>query len=183
MSPSLLLAISILAALFPTPLGKRLEKLCGVLQTQGWTVPVDPQTNKPGPKAEMRLGNLMYLCTLEHWLPGGGPGHAPDLQALISSDGDEDSVILSADVWCQADEAATLDKLAKQVTEAIPAVPPAIAEAIRAAKPRKITVDGVTYEVTPQNIDADACANVAPEDFGPVFMKVDVSIKSAPRKP
>src|SRR5258708_4145997 len=182
MSPSVLLALSILAALFPTPLGKRVEKLCGVLQTQGWTVPVDPRTNKPGPKAEMRLGNLMYLCTLEHRLPGGGPGHAPDLQALVSSDGDEDSLFFSADIWCEADQAATLDALAKQVNQALGPVPPGIAEAIRAATPRKITADGVMYEVAPQNIDARACANVAPGGFGAVFMKIDVSIKSAVRK-
>src|SRR5258708_38197967 len=116
MSPSVLLALSILAALFPTPLGKRVEKLCGVLQIQGWTVPVDPQTNKPGPKAEMRLGNLMYLCTLEHRLSGGGPGHAPDLQAVVrSGEDDEDSLIFSADVWGERDQAATTAALSRQV--------------------------------------------------------------------
>jgi hypothetical protein len=182
MNPACLLAVSILLSLFPTPLGKRVQKLCAVLQVEKWTVPIDPLTNKPGPRAETRLGNLMYLCTLEHRLPGKGSGHAPDLQALISSDGDENSLILSADVWCEADQAATLDALAKEVAAALGGtVPPAISEAIRSAKPLKVTVDGVAYEVEPQHIDADACTNVAPRELGAVFMKVDVSIKSPPK--
>src|SRR6185369_4897719 len=61
------------------PFEKPLKKTCAELQNDGWTAPVDPQTNKPA-KAEMSIAGAMYLCMLTHTLKPAGSGHAPDMQ-------------------------------------------------------------------------------------------------------
>ena len=164
------------------PFAKNVPKVCAQLRKDGWTAPVDPSTNKPG-EAEMIVPGVMYLCMVEHVLPAKGAGHAPDLQALLSNDGTEASIILSADVWCEADQAAALDALAKQVerslTTAEAHVPDSVTAAIRAAKKTKVTADGLTFEVVPVSVDAEACGRVRPGRLGPVLMKVDVSVKPA----
>jgi hypothetical protein len=160
------------------PLGKRIPKVCAQLQSDGWTAPVDLRTKKPG-RAEMNIPGVMYMCTLEHLLTGKGTGHAPDLQALLSNDGDDESLILSADVWCEADEAATFDALAKQLERSLGGAPEAVTQAIRARKKLRLEADGMAFIVEPIEVDADACAHVRPDQLvGPVRIKIDVAVKS-----
>jgi hypothetical protein len=160
-------------------LGRNVPKMCAQLLKEGWTAPRDPLTNKPG-KAEMNVPGVMYICMVEHQLPTKGDGHAPDLQALLSKD-TEASVILSANVWCEVDEAATLDALAKQVERSLAVadlkVPDGVLAAIRAAKQTKVSADGLSFEVVPISVDPDACSSVPADELGAVFMKVDVSVK------
>lgn len=182
MNAGFFLALSILAALFPTPLGKRLHQLCARMESEGWTAPVDPATNRPAAQAEMQASSVLYMCTLAQKLKGAGPGRSPDLQAALSSNGEEDSVIFSASVWCAGDQAATLDVLARQVNAALETVPPTITAAIRSAKQAKVTVNGLTYEVSVDHINATACSDVKPGGLGPVFMKLNVSVTSSLKK-
>jgi len=120
------------------------------------TAPVNPETLKPA-----------------------GPGHAPDLQALLSEAGKERSIVLSASIWCAADRAPTFDALAKQLERVAGSVPESIAAAVRAGKEAKATAGGLTFEVVPVEVDAQACGNVPAGELGPVMMKVDVEVKPA----
>lgn len=160
------------------PFGKTLPKTCAQLQREGWTAPIDPQTNKPG-KAEMSISGVMYLCMLTHALKPAGSGHAPDLQALLSNDGDESSIILSADIWCAADRTATFEALAKQIERVTSGVPPPISSAIRAGTAAKAAAKGLTFEVVPVQVDSGACERVSAGQLGPVLMKIDVKIQPA----
>jgi hypothetical protein len=172
-----LLALSMPAA--AQSLGKNVPKICAQLLKEGWTAPTDPLTNKPG-KAEMIVPGVMYICMVEHELPTKGDGHAPGLQALLSKDTDA-SVILSASVWCEVDQTATLDALAKQVERSLAVaainVPDGVLAAIRAAKQTKVSADGLSFEVVPISVDPDACSRVPADELGAVLMKVDVSVK------
>ena len=178
-----ILAICFLAALaMPAAaqsLGKNVPKMCAQLLKEGWTAPADPLTGKPG-KAEMNVPGVMYICMVEHELPTKGDGHAPGLQALLSKS-TETSVILSASVWCEVDQAATLDALAKQVERSLAVanieVPDGVLAAIRAAKETKVSADGLSFEVVPISVDPDACSRVPADELGAVLMKVDVSVK------
>lgn len=171
-----LLALPVTAATFP----KSLHNVCAQLQKDGWTAPLDPLSGKPM-QAEMDVRGVMYLCNLERVLPrAGGTGHPPDLQALLSNDGKENSVILAASIWCEADQPAALEALVKAVTSVFGAPPPdTIAAAIRAAKEAKVTADGLSYEVDTVHIYADACRDVPANKLGPVLMKVEVAVKAA----
>ena len=171
------LALSLPLSASAQPFGKPLQKTCAQLRSDGWTAPVNPLTNKPG-KAEMNLPGVMYMCTLARVLPPAGTGHAPDLQALLSNDGHESSVILSANIWCAADRTATFDALAKQLEGLAASVPPAISSAIRAGKEAKATANGLSFEVAPIEVDAGACASVPAGQLGPVLMKIDVQVKT-----
>ncbi len=173
---SLALVLPLAAA--AEPFGKTFQKTCAQLQSDGWTAPIDLQTKKPG-KAEMNLPGVMYLCMLTHALKPAGSGHAPDLQALLSNDGQEPSIILSADIWCAADRAATFDLLAKQLERVAGKVPEPIAAAIRAGKGAKATAAGLSFEVAPVEVDPGACENVPAGQPGPVLMKIDVAVKPA----
>ena len=173
---SLVLILPLSAA--ADPFAKPLQKTCAQLRSDGWTAPVDPLTNKPG-KVEMDIPGAMYLCTLAQVLRPAGSGHAPDLQALLSKASDGASIILSADIWCAADRAATFDALAKQVERLAGSVPAPISAAIRAGKPAKATGGGLSFEVTPVEVEAGACASVPAGQLGPVLMKIDVEMKPA----
>jgi hypothetical protein len=178
-----IIAICFLTALsMPTAaqsLGRNVPKMCAQLLKEGWTAPTDPLTNKPG-KAEMNVPGVMYICMVEHELPTTGDGHAPSLQALLSKD-TEASVILSASVWCEVDQAATLDALAKQVERSLAVAdikaPDGVLAAIRAAKQTKVSADGLSFDVLPISVDPDACSRVPADELGAVLMKVDVSVK------
>jgi hypothetical protein len=159
------------------PFGKPLQKTCAQLQSDGWTAPIDLQTKKPG-KAEMKISG-MYICMLTRALKPAGSGHAPDLQALLSSTGDGSSIILSADIWCAADRAATFDALAKQLESVAGSVPEPISSAIRAGKEAKSTANGLSFEVAPVQVDSGACERVLAGQLGPVLMKIDVAVKPA----
>ena len=171
-----IIAICVLAALaMPAAaqsLGKNVPKICAQLLKEGWTGPADPLTHKRG-KAEMNLPGVMYICMAEHVLPTKGDGHAPDLQALLSKD-TEASVILSANVWCEVDQAETLDALAKQVERSLAVanikVPDSVLAAIRAAKETKISADGLSFRVLPIFVDPDACSRVPADELGAVLM-------------
>ena len=160
------------------PFEKPLRKTCAELRSDGWTAPVNPQTNKPA-KAEMSIAGAMYLCMLTRTLKPAGPGHAPDMQALLSEAGKERSIILSASIWCAADRAPTFDALAKQLERVAGSVPDSIAAAVRAGKEAKATAGGLTFEVVPVEVDAQACEHVPAGELGPVMMKVDVEVKPA----
>ena len=99
--------------------------------------------------------------------------------ALLSKASDGASIILSADIWCGADRAATFDALAKQVERLAGSVPAPISAAIRAGKPAKATAGGLSFEVTPVEVEAGACASVPAGQLGPVLMKIDVEMKPA----
>ncbi|HEV7504650.1 MAG TPA: hypothetical protein VGS07_07050 [Thermoanaerobaculia bacterium] len=170
------LALSLPLSASAQPFGKPLQKTCAQLRSDGWTAPIDLQTNKPG-KAEINLPGVMYLCTLTRVLAPAGTGHAPDLQALLSNDGHDSSVILSASIWCAADRTATFDALAKQLERLAGSVPPAISSAIRAGKEAKTTASGLSFEVSPVEVDSGACASVPAGQLGPVLMKIDVQVK------
>jgi hypothetical protein len=166
-----------LTATAAEPFGKALQKTCAQLQSEGWTAPADPLTNERG-KAEMSLGGI-YLCTLSQVLKSAGTGHAPDLQALLSSSGSKSSMILSADIWCAADRMATFDALAKQVERVAGSVPEPISAAIRAGKEAKATANGLSFEVAPVQVEPGACESVPAGQLGPVLMKIDVEVKPA----
>jgi hypothetical protein len=172
------LALSLPLSASAQTFGKPLQKTCAQLRSDGWTAPVDPRTNKPG-KAETNLPGVMYLCMLSRVLPPAGTGHAPDLQALLSNDGQDSSVILSANIWCAADRTATFDALAKQLEGLAGSVPAPISSAIRAGKEAKATANGLSYEVSPIEVDSGACASVPAGQLGPVLMKIDVQVKPA----
>lgn len=172
------LALLVLLAVLALPaaaatLPKSLPKVCAQLKKEGWTHPAGTQ--------ELNVPGAMYMCMLERVLPrAGGNGHAPDLQALISFDGTENSIILSADIWCEADQPSTLDALAKQFSSLLGApLPDNVAAAVRAAKEVKLTADGLSYEVARVEVDANACRNVPANKLGPVLVKVDVVVKQA----
>jgi hypothetical protein len=160
--------------------GKSLQKKCARLQSDGWTAPIDLQTKKRG-KAEWNFPGVMYMCTLTHGLRPAGSGHAPDLQALLSNDYGSrgPSLILSADIWCAADRTATFDALAKQLERIAGSVPAPISAAIRAGKEAKATAGGLSFEVTPVEVDSGACESVPAGKLGPVLMKIDVEVKPA----
>lgn len=170
------LALSLPLSASAQTFGKPLQKTCAQLRSDGWTAPVDPLTNKPG-KAETNLPGVMYLCMLSRVLVPAGSGHAPDLQALLSNDGHESSVILSADIWCAADRTATFDALAKQLERLAGSVPAPISSAIRAGKEAKATANGLSFEVSPVQVDSGACESVPAGQLGPVLMKIDVQVK------
>jgi hypothetical protein len=174
----LALALLLPLAAVAEPFGKPLQKICAQLRSDGWTAPLDPETGKPG-KSEMSVAGAIYMCMLSHELKPAGSGHAPDLQALLSSAGHGPSVILSADIWCAADRAATFDALAKQLERVVGSLPDPISAAIRAGKEAKITANGLSYEVAPVEVEPEACKSVPPGQLGPVLMKIDVQVKPA----
>jgi hypothetical protein len=173
---SLVFSLPIAAA--AEPFGKPLQQTCAQLQGDGWTPPIDLQTNKPG-KAEMDLPRGLYLCTLTHALKPAGSGHAPDLQALLSNTGKGPGIILSANIWCAADRTATFDALLKQVERVAGSVPEAVSSAIRAGKEAKATGNGLSFEVRPVEVDSEACKSVPPGQLGPVLMELGVQLKPA----
>ena len=148
------------------------------LQSDGWTPPVDLQTNKPG-KAEMALPRGLYLCMLTHALKPAGSGHAPDLQALLTDTGKGPGVIVSANIWCAADRTATFDALLKQLERITGSVPEAVSSAIRAGKEAVSTANGLSYEVRPVEVDPGACESVPAGQLGPVLMELGVQVKPA----
>lgn len=162
----------------------RIPKICTELQKQGWGVPADQLRMDPKAKAEMRVGGLMYMCTVERQLAGKGPGRAPDLAALLSNSAGEPSLILSVNVWCAADQEPATEALAKEVERVLTgskvAVPAGMLEAIRASRKHETTVGGLRYRVEPIEVDAGACDRVRPGQLGPVLMKMDVAIEPAP---
>jgi hypothetical protein len=160
------------------PFGKSFQKKCADLQADGWTAPTDVQTNERG-KAEMSIPGVMYLCMLTRALPPVGSGHAPDLQALLSSASGESSLILSADLWCVADRTATFDALARQLERVAGSVPKPILLAVREGKEATATAEGLSFKVVPIQVDADACKSVPAGQLGPVLMKIDVEVKPA----
>jgi len=160
------------------PFERPLKKTCAELRSDGWTAPVNPETKKPA-KAEVSIAGAMYLCMLTHTLKPAGSGHAPDMQALLSEAGKERSIVLSASIWCAADRAPTFDALAKQLERVAGSVADSIAAAVRAGKEAKATAGGLTFEVVPVEVDAEACERVPAGELGPVLMKIDVEIKPA----
>ena len=165
-------------------LEERIPKLCAELQKQGWGVPADQLRMNPKTKAEMRVGGLMYMCSVERQLPGQGPGRTPDLAALLSNSAGEPSLILSVNVWCAADQESATEALAKEVERALAgskiSVPAGMLEAVRASRKHEATAGGLRYRVEPIEVDAGACARVRPGQLGPVLMKMDVAIEPAP---
>ncbi len=172
------LALMLPLAAVAEPFGKPLQKMCAQLQSDGWTAAIDLRTGKPG-KAEMSISGVVYMCVLTQVLRPAGSGHAPDLQALLSNAGDGPGVILSADIWCAADRTATFDALAKQVERLVGSVPEPISAAIRAGKSAKAIANGLSFEVTPIDVEPEACEGVSPGQLGPVLMKIDVQITAA----
>ncbi len=172
------LALSLPLAAASEPFGKDFHKTCAQLQGAGWTAPVNPTTKKPG-KAEMEMGGVVYMCMLTHALKAAGSGHAPDLQALLSTASHESSLILSADIWCTADRAATFGALVKELERVTGSVPEPIAAAIRAGKDAKATANGMTFEVAPVEVDSGACERAPAGELGPVLMKIDVKVEPA----
>ena len=164
-------------------LGDRLPKLCAELQKQGWDVSADLLRMNPDTKAEMRVGKLLYMCTLEHPLPGKGPGRAPNLGVLLSSSSGDPSLILSVNVWCAADREPAVEALAREVERVLTGskipVPAEVLEAIRASRQQEATAEGMRYKVAPIEVDAGACDRVGPGELGAVLMKMDVAVEPA----
>jgi len=175
---SLALALLLPLAAGAEPFGKPLQKICAQLRNDGWTAPIDPETGKPR-NAEMSIAGVVYMCMLSHDLKPAGSGHAPDLQALLSSAGKGPSIILSANIWCAADRAATFDALAKQLERIAGSLPEPIAAAIRAGKEARATANGLSYEVARVDVEPEACAGVPPGQLGPVLLELDVKITAA----
>jgi hypothetical protein len=175
---ALALALTLPAAAATLP--KNLPRVCAQFQKDGWTAPNDPTSGKPM-MAEMSVPGVMYLCTLQRVLPrASGTGHPPDIQALISNDGTTNSIILDANIWCEPDQAPTLDALAKQLSQVLGTpLPDPVAAAIRGAKNLKTTADGLDYVVESIPVDATACRDVPAGRLGPVLLKVDVVVKAA----
>lgn len=174
LAPALLLPLAAVAE----PFGKPLQKICAQLRSEGWKAPLDPVTGKPG-QSEMSISGAIYMCMLGHELKPAGSGHAPDLQALLTNAGHGPNVILSADIWCAEDRAATFDALVKQLERVVGSLPDPIAAAIRAGKEAKTTANGLSYEVAPIAVEPEACKGVPPGQLGPVLMKIDVQVKPA----
>ncbi|MFL6231574.1 MAG: hypothetical protein ACJ76N_00400 [Thermoanaerobaculia bacterium] len=178
-----ILFVSFALALIPSlaaaaePFGKPLQKICAEFQSDGWTAPANPLTQKRG-KAEMSIPGKLYICMLAREMKPAGSGHAPDLQALLSETREERSIVLSAHIWCAADRAATFDALAKQLERVAGNVPEPIASALRAGKEAKATAGGLAFEVAPVEVDSEACENVPPGQLGPVLMELDVAVKT-----
>jgi hypothetical protein len=162
----------------------QLPKICAELQKQGWGVPADQLKMDPDAKAEMRMGKLLYMCTLERRLAGKGPGRAPDLDVLLTSSAGKPSVILSGSVWCAADREPAVEALAKEVEHVLTgskiSVPAEVLEAVRASRKHEATAEGLLYRVEPIEVDAGACDRVQPGMLGPVLMKMDVAVEPAP---
>jgi hypothetical protein len=162
----------------------QLPKICAELQKQGWGVPADQLKMDPDTKAEMRMGKLLYMCTLERQLTGKGPGRTPDLAVLLSSSTGDPSLVFSVNIWCAADREPAIEALAKEVerilTGAKISTPADVLEAIRASRKHEATVAGLLYKVEPIEVDAGACARVPPGALGPVLMKMDVAVEPAP---
>jgi hypothetical protein len=176
---AVLLAVPVAAKDSPAKqMSDRLPKLCAELQKQGWGVPEDMLLLDPKAKAEMRMGKI-YMCGL-----GKGPGHAPDLGALLTNRAAGPSLILSASVWCAADREMTIETLAKEVERILTGskipVPLEVLEAIRASRKHEATAEGMRYRVEPIEVDAEACARVQPGMLGAVLMKMDVAVEPAP---
>jgi hypothetical protein len=181
---AVLLAVPVAAKDSPAKqMSDRLPKLCAELQKQGWGVPEDMLLLDPKAKAEMRMGKI-YMCGLGRQLAGKGPGHAPDLGALLTNRAAGPSLILSASVWCAADREMTIETLAKEVERILTGskipVPLEVLEAIRASRKHEATAEGMRYRVEPIEVDAEACARVQPGMLGAVLMKMDVAVEPAP---
>jgi hypothetical protein len=174
------LALILPFAVAAEPFGKPLQKTCAQLQSDGWTARVDLRTGKPRP-AEMNIPGVAYMCLLTHGLPPTGSGHAPDLEVLLSSAEQGPGITLSASIWCAADRTATFDALAKQLERIAGSVPEPISSAIRAGKDAKATANGLSFQVTPVEVDSGACEKVPAGQLGPVLMKIDVEVK--PERP
>jgi hypothetical protein len=164
-------------------LGDRLPRICAELQKQGWGVPADQLRMNPDTKAEMRVGKLIYMCTLERQLSGKGPGRAPDLAVLLSGSAGEPSLILSVNVWCAADREPAIEALAKEVERVLTGskipVPAELLEAVRASRKHETNAEGMRYRVEPIEVDAGACTRVQSGELGPVLMKMDVAVEPA----
>lgn len=152
-------------------LGDRLPKICAELQKQGWGVPADQLRMNPNTQAEMRVGKLIYMCTLERQLAGKGPGRAPDLAVLLSSSAGDPTLILSVNVWCAPDREAAIEALAKEIERVLTGskipVPAEVLEAVRASRQHEATAEGMRYKVAPIDVDAGACSQVQPGELGP----------------
>src|SRR5580765_8056747 len=115
LTTAVLLMTAALPAAAASPL-KSIPQSCTALRKDGWTAPADPFSGKKG-QAEMNIPGVMYVCMIEHVLArAAGTGHPPDLQAFMSDDGKEPSIVLSAHIWCETDLPATLDALTKAFT-------------------------------------------------------------------
>lgn len=162
----------------------QLPQICADLQKRGWGVPADQLKMNPDTKAEMRMDDLLYMCTLERQLPGKGPGRAPDLAVLLTSTSGEPSLIFSTNVWCAADREPAAEALAKEVERILIGsritVPAKVLEAVRASRKHETKAGGLLYTVEPIEVDAGACAKVPPGELGPVLMKMDVAVGPAP---
>jgi hypothetical protein len=124
------------------------------------------------------------MCSLEHSLAGQGPGRAPELAVLLSSNSGDPNLIFSANVWCAADQKPATEALAREVerilTGAKVPIPAEVLEAVRASRKHESTVEGLHYQVEPIEVDAGACTRVQPGQLGPVLMKLDVAVEPAP---
>lgn len=164
-------------------LRRAVPALCRQLQEQGWHAPADIVNPRNKPVAEINIPGVMYLCTLEQALDGEGPGRPPDLQALLSDDGKQTSMIFSANLWCEADRTAALDALTARIgrllQQAELPLPADIATGLRAGRAATAAWQGITFSTTPIAVDADACAKVGPGGLGAVLFKIDLSIKTA----
>ncbi len=165
------------------PFSKALPQMCKTLQHQGWVAPEDILNPGSRLQAEVNIPGVMYMCTLEHHLAGQGPGHKPDLQVLLTNSGNEPSMIMSADVWCAADQAAALTALADQLAREIPAlgwsVPAETLAAVRAGTVSKATATPLVFSTKPIEVDAQACEKVGDDALGAVLMKLDVTVEPA----
>jgi len=169
------------AAKFAPPL----PALCAALQSDGWQAPASIRQRGQRDPAEMRIPGQLYLCRLERDLRSAGPGHAPQLGALLS-DVDGASIIFSANVYCAADSRAALDALAQAVERGLAAIalkPPAgLLDAVRAQRAVRLHQDAITFDVAPIKVDADACARVRDGELGAVLYTLDVAVEPASAK-
>lgn len=163
-SLALILPLAAAAEPFGLPL---LQKTCARLQSDGWTLP----------KTELTVPGITYSCTLTRVLRPTGSGHAPELEALLSSGSRGPHIFLSATIWCAADRTATFDALAKEVERVAGSVPERVSAGIRAGESAKATADGLIFEVAHTQLDLGACERVPAGQLGPPLMRLDTLVK------
>jgi hypothetical protein len=168
-SLALILPLAAAAEPFGLPL---LQKTCARLKSDGWTAPKRELTI-----TELTDSGITFSCTLTHVLQPKGSGHAPELEALLSSATHGPNIFLSATIWCAADRTATFDALAKEVERTAGSVPERISSGIRAGESAKATADGLIFEVAPTQLNLAACESVPAGQLGPPLMRLDVLVK------
>jgi len=164
-------------------LAEKLPVLCTKLRKQGWLPPAAPLDGQRPASGEAYAAGKLYMCMLEHDVPGRGPGHKPLLQVLMSDlhGTDGPSVVFSARIWCDADRKAALGALADTIEHGFSNIalsaPAPLLEAVRNGQTQRGRGDGFGFHTELKAVDPQACGKVGDGQLGAVSSAFDVGVE------